>query len=195
MIQIKLVLIFSFSLLRRQIATAAQEQPSSIVTWTNMGWQHDAILGPYRTSGFWMPKWVSWPFGSILANSVWVPCGPPTKSPLGHPHGATCGPMDCPCGVQMGPCWGPDGSHVSRLYGPLVAPPGQFCQGPMWAAHRGPFGPPSWGPSVARMDCPCGQMGPWWSPDGSHVYRPNGPIVAPLANSAWAPHGPPITGP
>ena len=195
MIKIKLVLIFSFSLLRRQIATAAQEQPSSIVTWTNMGWQHDTILGPYRTSGVWMPKLVSWPFGSTLANSVWVPCGPPTKSPLGHPHGGHMGPYGLPV-------WGTDRSLLGRRWVPGVSPiwapcgpPGQFCQGPMWAAHRGPFGPPSWGPSMARMDCPCGaQMGPWWGPDGSHVYRPNGPIVAPLANSAWAPHGPPITG-
>ena len=180
MIQINLVLIFSFSLLRRQIATAAQEQPSSIVTWTNMGWQHDAILGPYRTSGFWMPKWVSWPFGSILANSVWVPCGPPTKSPLGHPHGATCGPMDCPCGVQMGPCWGPDGSHVSRLYGPLVAPLANSVRVPCGPPIEGPLGhphgahlwpvwtvrvEPRWVHGGAQMGPTCiARMGPLWPP-------------------------------
>ena len=104
--------------------------------------------------------------------------------------------MGCPCGAQMGPWWVPYGSHVYRPNGPLVAPPGQFCVGPTWAAHNCPYGPPSWGPPVAHMGCPCGaQMGPWWVPYGSHVYRPNGPRVPPLANSAWAPHGPPITGP
>ena len=85
--------------------------------------------------------------------------------------------------------------RVSPKWAPC-GPPGQFCVGPTWAAHNWPYGPPSWDPPVARMGCPCGaQMGPWWGPYGSHVYRPNGPLVAPLANSAWAPHGLPITAP
>ena len=93
---------------------------------------------------------------------------------------------------MVGPGWVP---RVSPKWAPC-GPPGQFCVGPTWAAHNCPYGPPSWGPPVARMGCPCrAQMGPWWGPDGSHVYRPNGPLVAPLANSAWAPHGQPITAP
>ena len=134
--------------------------------------------------------------GQFCLGPMWAahkePFGPPT---WGHmwPYGLPVWGTD---GSLLGPRWVP---RVSPIWAPC-GPPGQFCQGPMWAAHRGPFGPPSWGPSVARMDCPCGaQMGPWWGPDGSHVYRPNGPIVAPLANSAWAAHnwpvGPPSWGP
>ena len=93
---------------------------------------------------------------------------------------------------MVGPVWVP---RVSPKWAPC-GPPGQFCVGPTWAAHNWPYGPPSWDPPVARMGCPCGaQMDPWWGPDGSHVYRPNGPLVAPLANSAWVPWGRPTWGP
>ena len=72
---------------------------------------------------------------------------------------------------------------------------GQFCLGPMWAAHKEPFGPPTWG-HMWPYGLPCGvQMGPCWGPDGSHVSRLYGPFVAPLANSVRVPCGPPIEGP
>ena len=141
MIQIKLVLIFSFSLLRRQIATAAQEQPSSIVTWTNMGWQHDAILGPYRTSGFWMPKWVSWPFWSIsnvgclyglCATLVGTTCGP-YGLPVWGPNGSIVGLRWVSCAWLVWTHCGPwpilSGSHVGGPKGSLWAHTGHQVSG------------------------------------------------------------------
>ena len=139
------------------------------------------------------PKWA--PCGP-LANSAWAPHGQPITAPTGHPHGAHLWPI---WAALVGPRWVHGGTRIDPTciaqMGPLW-PPGQFCVGPAWAAHNWPYGPPSWDPPVARMGCPCGaQMGPWWGPDGSHVYRPNGPLVAPLANSAWVPCGRPTWGP
>ena len=152
MILIRIVLIFHSV---NETGVAAQEQPSSIVTGTNMGWQHDA----YRASGIWMPKWV--PF------AVWATVR-----------------IDFPCGTQMGPWWGPDGSNVPAPYGPLctLANSAWAQRGPP-ISNQCPYEPPSWGPPVARMNCPRGaHMGP----DGSMM----GSIWVTRVSPEWAPCGP-----
>ena len=89
MIQIKLVLI-CFIQLRRQIAIAAQQQPSSIVTGTNMGWQHDARnAGPIQGIRFLDAEM------GLLA--IWVDIQHwlsirPTFRRLGRAHGANLRP-------------------------------------------------------------------------------------------------------
>ena len=116
-----------------------------------------------------------------LLPSTWGLCGhiSPSWSPTWGQTGAR---IDYPCGAQIGPM-------CLTRNGPLW-PPGQFCLGHAWAAHKEPKGPPTWGPSVARMDCPCGgRMGQRYGPDGSHVYRPYGLLVAPwpiLPGPVWA---------
>ena len=118
-----------------------------------------------------------WPPGQFCLGRMWAA----HKGPFGPPSwGPSVTRMDCLCGAHIGPLWGPDGSQVYHPYGPIVAP-WRILSGPhMWAAHKERFGPPAWGPPVARMDCSCrAQMGPWWGPDGSHVSRPYGPIMAP----------------
>ena len=149
-------------------------------------------MGPW-----WGPdgSQVSRPYGPIvapLANSVWVPCGPPIEGPLGHPHGAHLWPvwtarveprwvhggaqMGPTCIARMGPLWPPwpilRGPHITA---PMGHPHGATC---------GPYGLSVWGPDGSMV-------GPGWVPRVSPKCTPCGP----LTNSAWAPHGPPITAP